>query len=320
MNGDDKTINTGESNAEKTNITEVKRMEHFENEAESGIHVMETTTSLVTPHWHNHYEIDFCCDGNGYTILNGKKYPCRRGTFSFVTLSDVYEHKSDGKGCLKFINLNFNFNAISYSVITELLHNFSGFVFQCDDEETIKFENILKQIKYEDENNKPLGKRYIKNLLDNLLIEVYRKKKDFDTLGYDKGKLDKEKYNKINADVKSTFIDSEYAALPHSVQRVVYYVNAHFKEQITLKDVSDYAEIEYTSIGKYIKKYLNVSFKEYLTDIRLTYAKNLLCNTDVTITELAFYCGYSTVTYFISEFKKKYGCSPREYRQNINHT
>lgn len=317
MKGENEIIITGESNAEQSNITEVKRMEHFENEAESGIHVMETTTSLVTPHWHNHYEIDFCCDGNGYTILNGKKYPCKRGTFSFVTLSDVHEHKSDDKGCLKFINLNFNFNAISYSVITELLHKFSGFVFQCDEEETVKFENILKQIKDEDENNKPLGKRYIKNLLDNLLIEVYRKKKEYDKENVE---LKTNTDFKTNTDVDSTFIDTEYVALPGSVQRIVYYVNAHFKEQITLKDVSDYAEIEYTSIGKYIKKYLNVSFKEYLTDIRLTYAKNLLCNTDVTITELAFYCGYSTVTYFISEFKKKYGCSPREYRQNNTHT
>lgn len=320
MKVDNEIIITGESNAEQSKITEVKRMEHFENEAQSGIHVMETASEVITPHWHNHYEIDFCYDGNGYTILNGKKYPCRRGTFSFVTLSDVHEHKSDNKGCLKFINLNFNFNAISYSVITELLHKFSGFVFQCDEEETVKFENILKQIKDEDENNKPLGKRYIKNLLDNLLIEVYRKKKEYDKEKFDKQEYDKRKLNTETTDLKSTFSDTEYAPLPRSVQRVVYYVNAHFKEQITLKDVSDYAEIEYTSIGKYIKKYLNVSFKEYLTDIRLTYAKNLLSNTDVTITELAFYCGYSTVTYFISEFKKKYGCSPREYRQNITHT
>lgn len=317
MKGDNEILNTAEANAEQSNITAVKRMEHFENEAESGIHVMTHRTCEVLPHWHNHYEIDFCCGGEGYTVLNGKKYPCRRGTFSFIALSDVHEYKSceDNKennkdiNKFKFINLNFNFNAISYSVITELLHDFSGFVFQCNEEETVEFENVLNRIKAEDENNKPLRKMYINNLLENLLVEVYRKKKECYV------QYEKEQYEKCEE-----FTDGQYCDLPKAIQKVVYYVNAHFKEQITLKDVSDYAEIEYTSIGKYIKKYLNVSFKEYLTDIRLTYARNLLSNTDVTITELAFYCGYSTVTYFISEFKKKYGFSPREYRQNIIHT
>lgn len=265
-------------------MNKIFKMEHFENETSVGVHVMKSTNFKTTSHWHNHYEIDFCTGGDGYTVLNGKKYPCKKGTMSFLTLADVHEYSAREQ--FSFINLNFNLNILPYSSITELLSNFSGFVYQCNAEEYLKFENILNQIYREDTEKEIFYKNYLQNLMENFLIDIYRKQ-NFDTDGI---------------------------IFPHTVQKIIYYINAHFKESISLEDVAKYAGTEYSNTGKYIKKYLNMSFKEYLADIRLKYAKNLLHNTDEAITDIAFYCGYTSVTYFISEFKKKYGASPEKYK------
>ena len=64
------------------------------------------------------------------------------------------------------------------------------------------------------------------------------------------------------------------------------------------------------------KKYMGVTMTEYLNDIRLNYALELLNNTSITISNIAQHLGFSSVSYFNVIFKKKYGTSPKELRKN----
>lgn len=54
--------------------------------------------------------------------------------------------------------------------------------------------------------------------------------------------------------------------------------------------------------------------KQWLDNQRLLKAQNLLRNSDETISSIATSCGYSTVSWFINQFKKKFDCTPFEYR------
>lgn len=71
----------------------------------------------------------------------------------------------------------------------------------------------------------------------------------------------------------------------------------------------------YEHLSRSIKKYKNVTLSDFVNNIRLNHAANLLKYTNLSITDIAIECGYNNVSYFPTCFKKKYGLSPKTFRQ-----
>ena len=84
-------------------------------------------------------------------------------------------------------------------------------------------------------------------------------------------------------------------------------------------NISDIAEELYLSksyLQKIYKSYFGKSIIEEMIQFRIEKAKNFLSDTDMTITEIARECGYSSYNYFVRQFKIAEGVSPSEYRNN----
>lgn len=71
-------------------------------------------------------------------------------------------------------------------------------------------------------------------------------------------------------------------------------------------------------LRKEMKKIYNQTPKQWLDTQRFKKAKNLLKNEDLSLTDIATSCGYSTLSWFITQFKNKFGTTPTKYRQNLN--
>jgi transcriptional regulator GlxA family with amidase domain len=69
------------------------------------------------------------------------------------------------------------------------------------------------------------------------------------------------------------------------------------------------------SLCKKFKDVMNCSIMEYVMRIRLNKAKGLLRNTNKSIEEVAFECGFSSANYFGLIFKKEIGLSPLNYKK-----
>ncbi len=73
-------------------------------------------------------------------------------------------------------------------------------------------------------------------------------------------------------------------------------------------------------ISRSFAKYLNTSPTKYVTDLRMRYAANLLNNSNISIIDIAFNCGYNNLSHFYHLFKQHYGVSPSAFRsKNIWH-
>lgn len=97
----------------------------------------------------------------------------------------------------------------------------------------------------------------------------------------------------------------------------VKYINENYASDITPYECAANIHLSYSYFAKLFRVVTGKTFKEYLTGVRLAKAHNILISTSLPITDVAASCGYSNLSYFISEYKKMYGRTPRVARKDI---
>ncbi|MBO9596718.1 MAG: helix-turn-helix domain-containing protein [Cohnella sp.] len=95
------------------------------------------------------------------------------------------------------------------------------------------------------------------------------------------------------------------------------YLDAHYREDVSLDLVADRLKITSGYLSTYFKEATGVNFKDYLTKIRMEEAKRLLVDTDLKVQTISEQVGYPNITPFIRMFRKYTGTTPGEYRKQI---
>jgi two-component system response regulator YesN len=93
------------------------------------------------------------------------------------------------------------------------------------------------------------------------------------------------------------------------------YIAGAFSKDISLDDVSRVVNVSPYYFSKLFKEATGENFIEYLTNIRINKAKELLLNSDYSMKELCSMCGYQDPNYFSRTFKKNVGLTPTEYKE-----
>lgn len=87
-----------------------------------------------------------------------------------------------------------------------------------------------------------------------------------------------------------------------------------YQPNFSIYDLADRLGISFTYASKLVKKELGQNFSEYLWQLRLEKAKELLTDTDKTVEEICSSLGYLSVSGFRRKFKQDVGCTPNEFR------
>ncbi|MCR5250610.1 MAG: response regulator [Lachnospiraceae bacterium] len=93
------------------------------------------------------------------------------------------------------------------------------------------------------------------------------------------------------------------------------YIGDNFARDISLDDVSRAVNISPYYFSKLFKEATGENFIEYLTNIRIEKAKELLTGGDLSMKEICSMCGYQDPNYFSRTFKKNVGLTPTEYKE-----
>ena len=101
------------------------------------------------------------------------------------------------------------------------------------------------------------------------------------------------------------------------MNRVISYLNSHYSDVIHLKDVADLANMSESSFCKFIKQRTSKSFVDFLTDIRLGAASRALIDSNRSISEISYSCGFNNLSNFNRIFKKKKHCTPSTFRESF---
>ena len=103
------------------------------------------------------------------------------------------------------------------------------------------------------------------------------------------------------------------------ITQIQSYMRTHLAEDLSLKDVADLFYLNSAYLSRLFKSKTGMTFSDYLAELRISCAKDLLNNTSDSILVIAQAVGYQEANSFSRLFKKHTGMSPQKFR-NMNHT
>lgn len=102
-----------------------------------------------------------------------------------------------------------------------------------------------------------------------------------------------------------------------TIKAVKAYVREHLSDDLTLDHVSEQVFISSKYLSKIFKEETGVAYSEYVTNLRMERARELMTQRDMTVEQVANTVGYRTPAYFIKKFKEIHGCTPKNFMRGL---
>lgn len=236
----------------------------------------------VKVHRHEFYEIELILSGGGIYTIDGIDYKINRG--SLFAMSPISFHNIVFKENSKLINLMFTLNSCNADFLTNLFINQPHFVMNLSENDIVFLEKLAEEAV--NSNHLSICIPYVTSILDCFL-----------------GKIN----NLLNCDNPQNKISG--------IQFAILYIQNNFTKKITLKDIAKIANYSPNYFCSSFKKFTGVTFIDYLNELRFSYAKKLLLNTNHSASEIAERCGFNDFSYFMKTFKSRHGVTTKMYRE-----
>ena len=248
------------------------------------------------PHIHRELEMGVVLDGAARMTVSAHSMVLNRGALYFVNANEPHTVASEGSGRVRiaFLQVSNRFCQDYLHLFRNLelmWHNLTGHI-SADD--NLALTRLLMDvfIHYMDDGDLCLLKSMnaICQLFSRLLdIVPYRR---FDEAAYQARKLRTAR-----------------------LVRITEYISAHYTERLSLATLAEMEGVTATHLSHFIHDNLNMTFQEYVNNLRLERAVHLLVNTRLRLTDISLESGFSDIKYLNRAFLARYGCLPRDYRQ-----
>lgn len=105
--------------------------------------------------------------------------------------------------------------------------------------------------------------------------------------------------------------------MPHYILAAIQYIDKHYMGEIFLKTISDEVYVNLWYFSAQFKRYIGLSFGEYVNQTRVRKAKELLKQKDLKVYQVAEMVGFQDAAYFSTVFKSIEHISPKEYQKIV---
>lgn len=101
------------------------------------------------------------------------------------------------------------------------------------------------------------------------------------------------------------------------VHKIENFIESHIDENISIRRLCDEFNISRTSLYTIMGDYTENGIAQLIREKRLQHSKKLLKETNHPITEISERVGFSDYNYFLRAFKKRFGISPKKYKNDL---
>jgi AraC-like DNA-binding protein len=255
-------------------------------------------------HWHEGVtEIILPIRGNVEVVANFERLTVKEGDFHFVNNRSVHSISSASNAVVVLIYVNLPFYEKQFEFINYMFFRSNPFI---DDKrqtgrqltdnrdgDKTRFRNLLIDILLR-KNSYDLQAQTLEDLANRL---VYSMIFEFNWLTF---------YKSNERIMSSSYMDRYH--------RIVKFIDDHYSEKITLDDIVASEYITKTYFSHFWKKLSTYSFTERVNYERVLKSEFLLLS-GMNILKISEQCGFSDVKYYYQNFKRWYGCLPKEHRQ-----
>lgn len=251
-------------------------------------------SQLITNHWHNSLEILYMASGKMDVGINNKVYSMHRGNLIIINSGDI--HFTHCRELSQVYVLQ-----IPYPILKTHIPNYDYVRFQASDGSVLfngtdrdrEISRMLVQLCQTSSDRSPgyslLFTSQLYQLL-YLLFQYYR------------------------TDISTTTKQKSDRNLTR-LEQVMSYVKTHYTQPISLEDGARILSLNPEYFCRYFKKYMGMTFLEYINTVRLYHIHQDLLNTNFSISELMDRNGFSNYKVFAKMFRSTYGCSPSDLRR-----
>nr|WP_320120285.1 AraC family transcriptional regulator [uncultured Marinifilum sp.] len=111
-----------------------------------------------------------------------------------------------------------------------------------------------------------------------------------------------------------SFVDSFSQSSNHKLYKIYEYVSKNFQDKIELDEAAKVANMSKTAFCRFFKNKTQKTFSEFLNEMRINYAKKLLAEGKLSVSQIAYECGFNSPSYFNKQFKASTGKAPLQLR------
>lgn len=102
---------------------------------------------------------------------------------------------------------------------------------------------------------------------------------------------------------------------PDWTKEMSFLLSDRWDEQITLKELSIALKVHPVTISKNFRKYFSCTYGEFMRKLKIDKSISLIKNSNLSLTEIAFHCGFTDQSHFIKNFKFFTGFLPKDFRK-----
>ena len=239
-------------------------------------------------HSHPHYEIYYLEKGERMFFLSNALYKITAPTL--VIIPPYIMHKTEGGPFSKY-NVNVEENYLN-SFEADVLKELSLKIIIPDEKQNEEIIRLLQTLKIPYKNSKH-SDAVTQTLFSYFILKLSELKTG-----------------------QAENVTLQNNRVPPVILKIIDYLNENYSKCITLDTISKEFFISAPTIIYNFKKHTNCAPIEFLLNVRLNKAKQLLVSTNISIGKIADMCGFSSANYFGLIFKKKEGISPAKYRKH----
>ena len=114
-------------------------------------------------------------------------------------------------------------------------------------------------------------------------------------------------------------VQSSDSTLPHSrrINKIVQFVEKYYHHKISLEDVGELVGMSASSVSRFFKQRTRHNFWDYLNGFRIDRAAQMMIETEHTISEISYACGFNNISNFNRVFRERIGTTPSDYRNKF---
>jgi AraC-like DNA-binding protein len=254
-------------------------------------------------HWHDHLEIAVVLEGRGAFLFGRRAMPAEAGDIFFIDNSQPHVALADPGSSLRLLLVLFRPELIAGPGCRELDLGYLA-PFRVDERVAsprirgcsalaAEVAPVLQELRETWERHDPAERHLVDATLRRALALVNRERGASGRAGAARAAADRRE----------------------QIRPVLAYVDGHCRESITLDDVAEVVHVSPSRVRHVFKDVTGVSFKEYVTQVRVAEAKRLLLGTDLSVADIARTVSYTNLHQFYKVFYRSCAMSPGEYRR-----